>query len=310
MKVLLTGATGFIGSHVARLLVSEGEQVTAVIKPSSHRWRIADVVDSMRVIDCDISDTRYLESRLRQDVPDVCVHLAWHGWSGPSATATDNLSSFAASVELLRVLQEVGCRRFVGVGTCFEYDITGGTLSESTPTRPTDLYGACKHSLFRAAETLSPITGMEVAWARVFLVYGPYDDERRLVPSLALSLIRNEVARTTPGQQVRDVLHVEDAASAIWTVARSSYTGPINVASGQPVKVVDLARHLAAVIGRPDLLRVGALPYRASEPPMLVADTRVLRETIGWVPRYDLSEGLTHTLAWWKRHEAARGVVG
>src|SRR5579862_429984 len=99
MKVLLTGATGFIGSHVARLLLSEGEQVSAIVKPYSDRWRIADMLSSMRLLHSSINDRPYLEPRLLDDVPDVCIHLAWHGWAGPSVTATENLSSLAASLE-------------------------------------------------------------------------------------------------------------------------------------------------------------------------------------------------------------------
>jgi nucleoside-diphosphate-sugar epimerase len=311
VKVLLTGASGFIGSHLARLLVSSGESVAAILKPSSDRWRIADVEASLRVIDCDLGDRGRLQEHLAQDPPDVCIHLAWHGWSGPSLTAEENLSSLAASLELLRALADAGCRRFVGVGTCFEYDTAPGMLSETTPAAPTDLYGVCKHSLWMAAQALSPIVKMEVAWARVFLVYGPFDDERRLVPSLALSLIRGEAARTTPGEQVRDIIHVEDAASAIWAIARSNHTREVNVASGIPVKVADVARQIGEIVGRPELLQIGALPYRASDPPVLVADTTVLRNTIGWTPRYDLATGLAGTVAWWRAHEAARrGVVG
>jgi UDP-glucuronate decarboxylase len=311
VKVLLTGATGFIGSHLARLLVSSGESVTAIIKPSSTRWRIADLADSLRILECDVGDRAYLAKRLSDDIPDVCIHLAWHGWSGPSLTAEENLSSLAASLELLRAVADAGCRRFVGVGTCFEYDTGVGMLSESTPAQPGDLYGLSKHSLWLAARALSPIANMGVAWARVFLVYGPFDDERRLVPSLALSLIRGEAARTTLGEQVRDIMHVEDAASAIWAIARHSFRGAVNVASGVPVKVVDIARQIGDIVGRPELLQVGALPYRVSDPPVLVADTTVLRETIGWVPHYDLRTGLAHTVAWWRAHEAARrGVVG
>jgi UDP-glucuronate decarboxylase len=311
VKLLLTGATGFIGSHLARLLISSGESVTAIVKPSSTRWRIADVADSLRILEGDLGDRALLAKRLSEDVPDVCIHLAWHGWSGPSLTAEENLSSLAASLELLRAVADAGCRRFVGVGTCFEYDTSGGMLSETTPAHPGDLYGVSKHSLWMAAQAVSPIAKMEVAWARVFLVYGPFDDERRLVPSLALSLIRGEAAKTTPGEQVRDIMHVEDAASAIWAVARHSYRGAVNVASGVPVKVVDIARQIANLVGRPELLQIGALPYRVSDPPVLVADTTVLRETIGWAPQYDLASGLAHTVAWWRAHEAARrGVVG
>ena len=311
MKVLLTGASGFIGSHLARLLIADGQSVTAVLKPSSSRWRIADLPASLRVLECDVRDRAYLTDRLAQAPPDVCIHLAWHGWSGPSLTAEDNLSSLSASLELLRASADAGCPRFVGVGTCFEYDTTAGTLSESTPARPTDLYGVCKHALWTAAQALSPVAKMEVAWARVFLVYGPFDDERRLVPSLTRSLIHGEAARTTPGEQIRDILHVEDAASAIWAIARSRHTGEVNVASGVPVKVADIARCIGDIVGRPDLLQIGALPYRASDPPVLVADTTVLRQTIGWTPRYDLTAGLSETVAWWRAHEAARrGAVG
>lgn len=303
MRVLLTGATGFIGSHVARLLIANGEQVTAIIKPSTSRWRIADLQGAMRILECDLGDRAQLEPLLREDVPDVCLHLAWHGWSGPSLTAEENLSSLAASLELLRTLAHVGCARFVGVGTCFEYDSASALMSETSPVGPTDLYGACKHSLSIAAQALAPIARMSVAWARVFLVYGPFDDERRLVPSLVRSLIRDQPAKMTLGEQVRDVMHVEDAASAIWAIARSTHTGPVNVASGVPVKVVDIAREIASIVGRPDLLQVGALPYRAFEPPVFVADTTLLREQVGWSPRFDLRAGLTHTVAWWRAHE-------
>lgn len=300
MKVLLTGSTGFIGSHLARLLVSGGHQVTAIIKPSTSRWRIADLATAIDVIECDLGDRALLEPQLRRRVPDVCVHLAWHGWSGPSPAAEENLSSLAASLELLRTLTHVGCPRFVGVGTCFEYAASSSPMSEKSPLAPQDLYGVCKHSLAIAAAALSPVARMSVAWARVFLVYGPFDDERRLVPSLALSLLRGDVAKLTPGEQTRDVLHVEDAASAIWTIARSAQTGPVNVASGVRVRVVDIARAIGAIVGRPDLLQIGALPYRPSEPPVLVADTALLRDTIGWSPRHDLTSGLTETVAWWR----------
>lgn len=303
MKVLLTGATGFIGSHLARTLVASGAHVTAVIKPSTSRSRIPDLLGEIEIIPCDVGNREYLERTLRRDVPDVCIHLAWHGWSGPSLTADDNLLSMASSLELLRTLVDVGCPRFVGVGTCFEYDPASAAMSETSPVRPKDLYGVCKHELSVVAQALRPIVKMSVAWARVFLVYGPADDERRLVPSLVRSLIRGEPAKMTLGEQVRDVVHVEDAAAAIWAIARSGHVGPVNVASGVPVRVVDIAQEIARIVGRPDLLQVGALPYRAFEPPVLVADTTLLRQTIGWSPRFDLRTGLTQTVEWWRASE-------
>ena len=140
----------------------------------------------------------------------------------------------------------------------------------------------------------------------MFIVYGPYDDAGRLIPSVTLALLQNRVAKVTPGEQVRDFTHVEDAVSAIWAIARSSCTGPVNVASGVPVTVAQVARHIAAIIGKPELVDLGGLPYRPGEPKSLVADTTLLRERIGWRPRYDLEAGLKHTVEWWMRRAAVK----
>lgn len=309
MNVLVSGAAGFIGSHLVRLLLEAGHNVTAIIGANTNTWRVTDILARLRRIECDISDRAHIERALGTEVPDVSIHLAWRGWSGPSLTAEENLSSLAASLEFLRAVSQLGCRRFVGVGTCFEYDVSSGPLLESTPLRPRDLYGFCKQALSAATAELARTGKMDVAWSRVFLVYGPYDDERRLVPSVTLSLLRGQRARTTLGDQLRDLLHVEDAASAIWAVALSSHVGPINVASGQPVKVQDLVRQVADIVGRPDLLDVGGLPYRPGEPHSLVADASLLFGQVGWRPRYGLTDGLADTVEWWRRREAARGAV-
>ena len=304
MKILVTGVTGFVGSQLARLLLAAGHEVHAIIRPSSDTWRIRDIYASLEVIERDLADHSGVREGLRSRPPEMCIHPAWRGWSGPSPTADENLSSLGVSLEFLRTLFHLGCRRFVGVGSCFEYETDAGILSEDTPARPKDLYGFCKHSLHVAAQHLAALGGMEVAWARVFIVYGPYDDAGRLIPSVTLALLQNRVAKVTPGEQVRDFTHVEDAVSAIWAIARSSCTGPVNVASGVPVTVAQVAQHIAAIIGKPELVDLGGLPYRPGEPKSLVADTTLLRERIGWRPRYDLEAGLKHTVEWWMRRAA------
>src|SRR6266550_727991 len=208
MNVLVTGAAGFIGSHLTRLMLSEGHAVTAVLSSSTPTGRIHDLLPRLAIIACDVRDRLEIQRRLSDAPPDVCIHLAWRGWSGPSLAAEENLTSLAGSLEFLRAMADIGCPRFVGVGTCFEYEPQSAPMAEVTATLPRDLYGVCKHALSVAAQKTADITRMQVAWARVFLVYGPHDDERRLVPSVALALIRGEVAKTTLGEQVRDVLHV------------------------------------------------------------------------------------------------------
>lgn len=298
-RVLLTGATGFIGSHLARLLVREGHEVTAIIRPGSDRWRIGDIESQLCIIAGDLRALSGVADRLRARRPDICIHLAWQGWSG-KAEADANLSSLGLSLELLRMMPDLSCRRFVAAGTCFEYGITCERLAEATPLTPHDLYGACKKSLFEVAQQFSLLTGVSTATPRIFYSYGPYEDARRLVPSITQALLRGEAAKVTPGEQVRDYLHVADIASAIWTLARSDITGAVNIASGEPVTIAQVARQIGELLERPQLIHLGALKYRDGEPMHILADATTLRKELRWSPRFDLVRGLAQTVEWWQ----------
>jgi len=204
----------------------------------------------------------------------------------------------------LRMMPDLSCSRFVAVGTCFEYDLAFDRLAEDTPLRPQELYGTCKKSLFEVAQQFSLLTGVSTVTPRVFYSYGPFEDTRRLVPSIARSLMGNSVAQVTPGAQVRDYLHVEDVASAIWRVAASDLTGAVNIASGEPVTIADLAIRIGRLLGKPDLVHLGTIPYRSGEPMRILADATMLRQRLGWAPRFDLDQGLAETVRWWQ----ARGI--
>ena len=197
----------------------------------------------------------------------------------------------------------------VVTGTCFEYDTRAGYLSEQTPVAPRSLYAASKLSLLTALGHLSERTGMALAWPRLFYQYGPCEDERRLVPAVILALLRGERALLTPGEQVRDYLHVEDVASSIFAVGMSELTGPVNVGSGQPVTVRQIARALGNIIGDPSLVALGARDYSPDDPMFVCAVTRRLREGTGWSPRWDLETGLAQTVEWFsQRHPGMAGA--
>ncbi len=302
MKVLLTGAAGFIGSHVARLLMREGHETYAILRQNSNVWRLQDIVHKLTVVSCDLSDVKALTPHLSRIKPDACLHLAWYAEPGQYLHSVENLNSLTASLGLASDLARLGCLRFVATGSCFEYDTTPGYLSETSPTKPDSLYAASKLAVELVSEQLAKMTGMSVAWARLFYQYGPFEDRRRLVPSVISSLLRGEKARISPGDQVRDFLHVEDVAEAIWAVASNDLRGPVNVGSGEPVTVRAIAERIGAILGCPDLLDVGALPYAPSDPMFVCADNRRLREGTRWAPQYDLDEGLRQTIEWWRRH--------
>jgi UDP-glucuronate decarboxylase len=281
MRVLLTGVTGFIGSHVARELLRRGHDVHATVREGSDRRRIADL-DRLRLHPGGI-DTVPIR-------PDLAISLAWIATPGKYLTSPENRDCLDATRRLLAALE---CRTLVA-GTCFEFDTSLGRLREDSPTKPTTLYAQCKDELRREVERRP-----DSAWVRFFYQYGPWEDERRLVPSVIRALLCGEDAKVSPGGQGRDFLHVEDVASAVADVAESRLTGCVNIGSGEAPAVKDLVSTIGALLGRPELLRWGAVPYYEGEPMLIVADNGKLRST-GWKPRWTLAEGLRHTVEWWR----------
>jgi nucleoside-diphosphate-sugar epimerase len=300
MKILLTGATGFIGSHVARALVNERHEVHALIRPTSNTWRIDDVLQSLHVAQADILDAAQLTKQIEIIRSELCIHLAWYVEPGKYLASPVNLDFMCASLRLAKHLAECGCKRFVASGSCLEYDASDKPLNESSPTRPRHLYSAVKLALYHALDDFCKTADMQFAWTRFFYQYGPGEDPRRLVPTAINSLLRGQVCNLTPGDQMRDYLHVKDVAGAVCAVARSNLKGAVNVGSGQPVTVREIAETIAALLGRPDLIALGAQPYIPGDPMHIVADNTRLRQNTDWKPQRDLETGLRETIKWWK----------
>jgi nucleoside-diphosphate-sugar epimerase len=309
-RILITGATGFIGSHLTRQLAASGNEISVLLPPGAGLDRINDVSASLHVIPGDVLNPGDVAACLAEAKPDLCFHLAWYVEPGKYLSSEMNLDHLEAGVRLARQLAAAGCRRLVVTGTCFEYDLARQDasgrerLSERSPTAPRSLYAACKSSLQQVLEQLSALSGMAVAWPRLFYQYGPFEDERRLVPVIILALLEGRSVALTPGEQVRDYLHVEDVASAIMATGLGSLTGPVNIGSGTPVTVREIAEALGRVAGRPDLLAFGARDYAPDDPPFVCADNRRLVEGTSWSPHWTLEAGLTQTLEWFRRRGA------
>ena len=199
------------------------------------------------------------------------------------------------------MLKDSGCQRFIAAGTCFEYATSDPPQRESTPTKPSTLYVQSKLELLHALQSV----GIEFAWVRFFYQYGPHEDSRRLVPVIINSLLNAQEVKLVPGDRTRDYLYIEDVASAVCAVAQSDVTGPVNIGSGSPVTVRDLALKIGQLLNRPELIKIGALPYSANEPMHLLADNTKLRGT-GWRPVVSLDDGLRQTVEWWKSQQRPR----
>jgi nucleoside-diphosphate-sugar epimerase len=295
-RVLVTGATGCVGRAAVSELTRRGWQVHAVSSretPASTAevvWHRADLLDGRQARDVvRAADATHL------------LHLAWYVAPGRWAAAPENFTWVRASLDLLDAFQRGGGTRVVTAGSCLEYDWNFGYCSEArTPRTPHTAYGTCKHALERLTGAFAATHGLSSAWGRIFFLYGPHEHPDRLVASVIRSLAAGQPARCSHGRQVRDYLFVQDVADAFVTLLESDVTGPINVASGEALTLRDLIVRIGDLLGRADLIQLGAIPAAPTDTPLVVADVTRLRDELKWQPRWSLDEGIQQSIAWWR----------
>jgi nucleoside-diphosphate-sugar epimerase len=266
-RILVTGASGFIGRPACRALAAAGEDIRAVTST-----------------DADLRDPARAEALVREVAPTHVLHLAWIADPDRFWTDVENLAWVRGTTGLLEGCLKVGAR-FAGAGSCAEL------------LEPVSRYGAAKaavHALLRGA-------GLSWAWGRVFHLYGPNEHPKKVVASVIRALLRGDEAPCTSGEQIRDFLHVDDVAAALVAGLLADVDGAFDIGAGEAVPLRHVLETAARAAGRPDLLRLGALPQRADDPPRLVPDVTRLR-ALGFRSRFDLETGMADAVAWWRTH--------
>lgn len=275
--VLLTGGTGFVGRHLAGQLASRGFLIRYVIRPGSAH-AVARDASFESVVETDNLFKEPVERCAEMCAGvDTVVHAAWYAEPGKYLVDEQNFDCLIGSLNLGRGAALAAVRRFIGLGTCFEYDTSLGRLSADTPLKPSSPYAAAKAATFLNLSNWLPRHQVAFAWCRLFYLHGEGEDERRIVPYIRARLRAGLPAELTTGDQVRDFLDVTNAASLITDVVESDAVGAFNVCSGTPITVRQLAESIADDFGRRDLLRFGAKPNHYTDPATVVGVPNIPR---------------------------------
>jgi nucleoside-diphosphate-sugar epimerase len=292
--VLVTGATGFLGSHLVRCLLESGRyDVAAVVRPASRRLALEDT--PVTIVEGELVRAEALTAGVSAFAPETLVHLAWAAAGPDERDRVEQVGNVELTGAVVLLAHAVGARRVVGLGSQAEYGPSERRLREDDPTAPNSLYGAAKLAAGAVARRLGAHLGVHVTWLRLFGAYGPGDDDRYLIPSVARALLAGRAPRLTEGRQVVDYLYVTDATEAIRTVVdHEEIDGIVNVASGRSHSVRSIAERIRDLVDPSLPLELGALQPQAP-PVSWRADVERLRAT-GWRPVVELDEGLRHTL--------------
>lgn len=279
MKILVTGATGFVGQHVVRWLVNHGYNVTAT-GTSTEKAKTFDWFDKVTIIPCDYfaEDRNYYEFF---GEPDLLIHLAWKGL--PNYMMRFHMEeNLPVEMRFLRSFAESKKTKIAATGTCYEYGVVNGCIAEDHPTNPNTVYSAAKDALRRYLEFLAAEFGISWNWIRLFFLYGEGQNPKSLLPLLEAAVARGDKEfPMSGGEQLRDYLPVEKVAEYVCRIALSEVDGVVNCCSGDMISVRRLVEDRVAELGVEIELKRGVYGYPVYEGMAFCGDDRKLKEVLG-----------------------------
>jgi nucleoside-diphosphate-sugar epimerase len=312
-RILVTGASGFIGSHLTRRLVAERAEVHALTSSVSSVYptRLLDLRDHITLHETGLTDRGALEQLADSVHPEYVLHLGAYTHVGKSWQRIDECiqANVQGTVNLLLALAPHGYERFVNTGTSEIYGDVEVPFREDGPVHPISPYSVSKQAAEQYCQLFSEARGWPIVRVRPFNAYGPAQSPDRIIPEIIGRGLQRRPLLMTMGLQTREFNYVEDLADGfIRLLVTPGIDGELfNLGCGQEVSMRELATRILSLLGDPVTPEFGALPARPTEIPRMFADASKARRVLGWEPRVSLDEGLARTIEWFRGELAGGG---
>ena len=290
-RIIVTGATGAVGSAVVRRALLKGQDVTCIVHKGSNRLNNLPKDERVHIVECDLSDYKNLELGGRYD---AFVHMSWDKTFGASRDDAEvQAHNVQFTLDAVRLAHRCGCAVFVGAGSQAEYGVQQAPLTPALQVSPESGYGIAKYAAGRLSALLCKSLGMRQCWVRILSVYGPNDGPNTLVSYLISELSAGRSPQLTKCEQIWDYLYADDAADAILAVAERGKDGKAYpLGSGVGRRLSEYVEDIRRVVNPSVEVLYGVKEYYPHQPMMLVADISDLCNDTGWKPTTLFESGL------------------
>jgi nucleoside-diphosphate-sugar epimerase len=309
-KVLVTGISGFIGSHLVRRLVAEGSEVYGLVRNSSNLWRIQDLKNQINLYYVDLRDFELVRRAVQDIKPQKVFHLAAYVDVSRSFEVMDEMveANIKGTLNLLRALNGTGYDCFINTGTSEEYGDNPVPFREKQVPNPVSPYSASKVATTMFCQMLHKSMGLPIITLRPFLTYGPGQEGNMLIPSLIKKAIKGETFEMTQGEQTREFNYVDDIVDGFIkaSISPGAIGEIINIGNGLEYKIRDVVEMVLRLMNSSLKPKFGALGYRPGETWHFYCDNTKAREILGWEPKVALEDGLKRTIDWFQKHGLER----
>ncbi len=312
-RVLVTGASGFIGSHLTRRLVELGAEVHALTSTVSSVYptRLLDLRERITLHEGSLTDRGAMDAVVAAAGPELVAHLGAYTHVGKSWQRVDECiqANVQGTVNLLMALAPAGYERFVNTGTSEIYGDVDVPFREDGPVHPISPYSVSKHSAEQYCRLFADSRAWPIVRVRPFNAYGPAQSPDRVIPELVARGLQGRPIKMTQGRQTREFNYVADLVEGfLLLLTTPGIDGELfNLGCGEEVSMRELATKVMALLGDPVEVEFGALPDRPTEIWRMYADSTRARERLGWAPQVSLAEGLARTVDWYRTELASGG---
>ena len=294
-KIIVTGATGAVGSAVVRRALARDIQVTCIVHQGSKRLSNLPQDNRVSIVECNLADYRTLEM---EGEYDAFIHLSWEKTFGASRDDAEvQTRNIQYTLDAVQLAHRCGCSVFVGAGSQAEYGVQSVDLTPDLPVKPESGYGIAKYAAGKLSAMLCKSLGMRQCWVRILSVYGPNDGENSLISYLIREFKAGNSPQLTKCEQMWDYLYADDAADAILAVAEKGVDGKAYpLGSGNGRRLSEYVNDIKNAINPSLTVQFGAKDYYPHQPMHLVADIRELTEDTGWIPSFLFNNGISQIL--------------